>query len=809
MFAINARCLRFLLFLPVLFVVSLAASAQDAVIFEKQVRSWERTIEKVESRVQSGHTGSLEERDLRDQLQGIMLSATVERDAAAKKVAQTQGLLKALGPQPMGEGAKPETSTIQKRRKDLVDALASEDGKAKQAGLIIAKAGQVIDRIGGRSRERLKAALVERTVTPLRYNTWMIAVPEAVRIFDASFIVASGTWWNSIRSNPDEQTSVLTSLFIALGAAFIGWPLSRWLRARYGRVQEIDSHGYARRLLAGLVEGGGRSLAPIIFVLAASALIIDGGLVEGPLETIVQAVARNLVLFFFGYALINASLAARHQQWRLLDFGAEASRLLVFRLKLTLVAFLLFEGARQAVSWTTLSAELESVLALLFTIVLTPLLISLLSTKIWGLIPSDEKAAPVEPVTSRYQRLRVFLIIALITLPILSILGFPGLATYLTRAVVMSGLFLGGIGLLRSIGQETLTASLDFNRPLGRKVLDILALKRGSSQKVLFWLHFLLDIGLLLFAAMVLLPVWGLGAGDTATSAAKFMDGVQIGSYTFSLSDILIGLFLFTAIVFLTRLAQKGLDRHILPNLTKDKGVQDALKTGFGYIGSIFAVLVTVSVLGLDLTNLALIAGALSVGIGFGLQNVVNNFVSGLILLAERPIKPGDWVVVGGHEGTVKKVNVRSTEIETFQRASVIIPNADLISNPVINWTHKNLTGRVEIAVGVAYGTDPHLVRSVLLDCARTHPNVLANPEPVVLFIGFGDSSLDFELRAYLANVEMRLHTASDIHFAIHDALKEKGIEIPFPQRVIHFASRPPLVPPPDDHDDKDAQIPS
>ncbi|MCW8861993.1 MAG: mechanosensitive ion channel, partial [Rhodospirillales bacterium] len=180
-----------------------------------------------------------------------------------------------------------------------------------------------------------------------------------------------------------------------------------------------------------------------------------------------------------------------------------------------------------------------------------------------------------------------------------------------------------------------------------------------------------------------------------------------------------------------------------------------------------------------------------SVGIGFGLQNVINNFVSGLILLAERPIKPGDWVVIGGHEGKVKKVNVRSTEVETFQRASVIIPNADLISTPVINWTHKNMLGRVEVAVGVAYGTDPRLVEQVLVDCANAHPNVLKGQDPYVLFTNFGESSLDFELRAFLVDVEKRVLTGSELRFAIHDALKEKGIEIPFPQRVIHMAAPP------------------
>ena len=167
---------------------------------------------------------------------------------------------------------------------------------------------------------------------------------------------------------------------------------------------------------------------------------------------------------------------------------------------------------------------------------------------------------------------------------------------------------------------------------------------------------------------------------------------------------------------------------------------------------------------------------------------MVNNFVSGLILLVERPIKAGDWVVVGSHEGKVKKVNVRSTEVETFQRASVIIPNADLISSPVVNWTHKNMLGRVEVRIGVAYGTDPRRVEEILLECAKAHANVIANPQPNVLFMDFGDSALIFELRAYIADVENRLGTASDLRFAINDDLIAAGIEIPFPQRVVHMA---------------------
>ncbi len=777
-------------------LAGVAAATETTADFDKQVRAWDGAIERTAKRLQSGRTGSLEERDLRGRLQDIANTAAEMRDAARIQAKLTKGLIEALGPQSEAS-LKLETVAIQKRHKELGGALAIYEGRAKQAVLIIAKTEQTLSAIGQRSRERLKKALFERTVTPLNHKAWTVAAPEAVRLFEASFIESPVAWWAGIRGSPIEQDVLLHNLLLALAAAVASWLLGRWMRSRYGRVQGIDEPSYGRRLLAGLAEGGCRAIAPIIFALLVGALFVDGELVDGRLATVVEAAVGNLVLFFLGYALINAALTPRRLQWRLLDFGEEASRLLVRRLKLTLTVFLVLDGLHRAASWATPSAELESVAGLVFTLCLTPLLISLLSLRIWS-GGSPDQTPESEPAASNPARLRAFITLALAALPFAAGLGYPGLATYLTRAVVMSGLILGGLGLLRSVGRETLAAVLDSSQPVGRRIGDAFALSREAGERLLFWLHVCLDFGLLIVAGLALLPVWGFGAEESAASAAKLMRGVQIGSYTLSLVDVLLGFFMFAIIVFLTRLVQRGLERHILPNLSRDKGVRDALKTGVGYIGFVIATLVAISAMGLNLTNLALIAGALSVGLGFGLQNVVNNFVSGLILLVERPIKQGDWVVISGHEGTVKNVNVRSTEIETFQRASVIIPNADLISTPVINWTHKNSLGRVEITLGVAYGTDPRLVETLLLDCAKAHPNVLAYPHPMVLFMDFGDSSLDFELRAYLANVEKRLQTGSELRFALHDTLKEKGIEIPFPQRVLHFSSAPPEVPSPE-----------
>ena len=222
-----------------------------------------------------------------------------------------------------------------------------------------------------------------------------------------------------------------------------------------------------------------------------------------------------------------------------------------------------------------------------------------------------------------------------------------------------------------------------------------------------------------------------------------------------------------------------------------DAGVRNSVKTGIGYLGVGLAVIVGVSAAGIDLSSLALVASALSVGIGFGLQNIVSNFVSGLILLVERPFKVGDHIVTGTTEGIVKRISVRATEIETFRKQSIVVPNSDLINSPVGNWTHRNRVQRSEIPVSVAYGTDPEKVIAILLEIATAVPDALQNPEPHVDFLAFGASSLDFELRFCLADYSDGIRIRAEVRIAILKRFELEGIEIPYARQDIMILPRP------------------
>jgi small-conductance mechanosensitive channel len=262
----------------------------------------------------------------------------------------------------------------------------------------------------------------------------------------------------------------------------------------------------------------------------------------------------------------------------------------------------------------------------------------------------------------------------------------------------------------------------------------------------------------------------------------------QLGQTPVSLATMVEFIVVITTVVLLSRLIRRLLRTRVLARTKLDVGQQYAIARIASYVVLVIGLLISVETFGVKLSSLAVIAGALGVGIGFGLQNIVGNFVSGLVILAERPIQIGDRIDLGNNTvGKVMRIGARATHVLTNDNIMVIVPNSEFINSRVVNWTHIDPRVRLRINVGVSYSSDPHLVEKLLLEIAEGNPSVLKNPVPTVVFKEFGESSLNFELRVWANDMAHRPGTLeSQLNFAIWDKFKEHGIEIPFPQRDLH-----------------------
>jgi small-conductance mechanosensitive channel len=253
-------------------------------------------------------------------------------------------------------------------------------------------------------------------------------------------------------------------------------------------------------------------------------------------------------------------------------------------------------------------------------------------------------------------------------------------------------------------------------------------------------------------------------------------------------------LFLF-GLSLVTGAIRRFLWDRVLVRTSLDEGQRYAFAHIIGYLVYLFGLLLGLQLVGLNLSNLVLLGSAIGIGLGFGLQNIANNFVSGIILLTERPIRVGDRVEVSGTNGDVVRIGARSTWVRTNDNVVIIIPNSEFINNRVTNWTANDRQVRFSYPVGVSYGSDPEYVRRILVEVALAHRDVLANPGPEVLFAGFGESSLDFQLRVWtVTRVQTPLPLGSELYYAIFAAFREHGIEIPFPQRDLHLKTVSPAV---------------
>lgn len=390
---------------------------------------------------------------------------------------------------------------------------------------------------------------------------------------------------------------------------------------------------------------------------------------------------------------------------------------------------------------------------------------------------------------------RLLLVAALLCILSAEWLGYRNFSNF--ALIGLSGT-LAGFGVVWFVGilMTDLFDGLDGgHQPWQKRFRLHLGLKNEERVPGLIWLR--LTFGAVLWGGFGLwiLWVWGLSERGIEAVLSLLHEGFELGGFHVVPLQIVPAVLAFSVLFSATGWFKRSVVPGWLKNTHLDRGARDALTTVTGYAGLTISALVALSMAGVEFANLAIIAGALSVGIGFGLQNIVNNFLSGLILLIERPIRTGDWIVVGATEGYVRKISIRSTQIQTFDRADVIVPNSELISSQVKNWMLHDSWGRIVIPVGVAYGSDTERVREILLAVAHDNEMVIGEGHrvlpPQVLISGFGESSLNFELRCFIRRIDDRRQVFSDLCFAIDKAFRAQGVEIPFPQRDLRVRNWP------------------
>lgn len=701
-------------------------------------------------------------------------------------LAASRARLDQLGPAP-GEGDPPESEQIAAVRAAQTRTVADIDAILKQARLNIVQAEQVIRDVASIRRDRFATALTTRSQSVLNPQLWYDAVAASPRVLRSLRLLIVDSW--SVATTRIDTLSALSVALAVIVAALLGIVLRRWLRRLappIGDARDVPRlNKLARVAFVVFSDVLAPTVALVVLYMALSAnLLLTPRLAELFRGAIVGAA---LAAFLFGLA--RALLAPLRPGWRPIpvpdataaQVGASVAMIGV------VVGISAFLDTIHQVTVAPLPLEVARR-------ALTSLLIAILvASALWRLTAGWQQEVPADAETSAghgrlvwpWTRGLVWLIVVAIFVSLL--FGYIALAHFLAIQLVFIVVIIALMWLLIGLTDEIVATMFVAEHRIGKALCAAFGISEQALIQLGLVVNGLARIGIILLGAMMVLLPWGFDTGQWSSWLRSAFFGFTIGDVTISLSTLLMAVVLFLIGIAATRAVQGWLSNRFLPNTRLDRGLRNSISTVVGYAGIIVAALFAASYMGLNLENVALLAGALSVGIGFGLQSIVNNFVSGLILLAERPIKEGDWIVVGSEQGNVRKISIRATEIETFDRATVIVPNSELITSTVKNWMHSSLMGRIDVDIGVGYDSDAEQVRDILLDIARSHPNVLAYPEPRVFFVDFGESALLFRLFAFVGDVNVSLSVRSDIRFAILKRLREADIEIPFPQRDLHI----------------------
>ena len=706
-----------------------------------------------------------------------------------EELADIDSRLAGLGPAPE-KGAPPDAPDVAEQRASLAKQRAVIDGELKLARLISVDAEQRGTELIRQRREQFQAALTTRTDS-----------------------VLGGTFWRSLRAAAPADLARLQSLadelrtaaraalaqphrtafLLSLAAAVLLAVAGTWLAERV-LVRLAPARLPAGRLRRSLLAASS-ILAYVLLIGMAVQLawtgLEAGGALPERLQALAKATVQQAVFAAFIVGLGHALLSRKRSSWRLPGISDDlAQRLSPYPWWVAIVAGVsgLLTEVNDIVG-ASLAAEVSvhAVTALLLSatvaLALRHLRASPPAGHADGPAADGGNASEAEPAEAAPRPLWVGLLVAAagvatVATVLMVVFGYVALAGTLTRQMLWTGVVFSTTYLLFQLVDDVCEAVLSSKGGFGERLHQGLGLDAKLLDQASVLASGVLRVVLLFYMAIALMAPFGTGPDEVFRRGSTVDHSLKVGDITLAPQALLTALAVVVAGFVVIRVLKRWLSDRYFPNTSLEPGMRSSIVTLLGYVGGVLVVAVALAGLGISVERIAWVASALSVGIGFGLQAIVQNFISGLILLAERPVKVGDWVVLGDTEGDVRRVNVRATEIQLGDRSTVIVPNSEFITKTVRNMTATGAPGRVLLRLPAPLDTDAERMRDLILQAFRGHESVLDNPEPIVQLEGIVNGTLTFLAIGYVSNPRNAGGVRSDLLFSILKALRDAGLAL-------------------------------
>ncbi|HTE82151.1 MAG TPA: DUF3772 domain-containing protein [Reyranella sp.] len=753
--------------------------------FSQLIELWTRQLDRIAYRSDQESLVPAEIDALREQASDVRAAAFAAAAIARNELADTRKLVAPLETKP-GPDQAAETDAVKAERERLTEQATISESRVKQCEVVIARADQLLERLTKLRGQVVLQTLLHKDASPLSRQVWSLLWPQ---FLDASRTLgAAAAIWSrdGLRTLVSGEQDLLPLAIWAVATIALWWG-GRTLRLRYGQVRGA-LHGAHDRTIAAAIDGLGLVLVPILAVWLFGRLLLASQ-PPSPIDVLIPHIITSIIVVLLVVGLSATMLAPTRPARRVLDFTDSSAQHLSTSLRRLMIGSTSLEIPFLAFTQGGDRSALASVGALVLATTVALLALPVLSNKSWHAREAeggDDRAALVGGTW--WTAARVVLRGAILSSILFALLGYATLGAHIHSALANSGLMIVAALLAHRVVGDLLDTMAAPETPTGAWARRVFGL---APQQTLYGQHIVLllfDCLLVLLLAFGLPQAWNVDVDAIQRAFGQLLYGVRIGGVTLSLANVGMAILTFAVCLLLARLVRSIVRDRVMPTVEAPMPLRQSIDAGLNYAGVIIAVLVGIGALGIDFTNLAIVLGALSVGIGLGLQNIANNIISGVVLLIERPIKAGDWVSVTGHEGFVRRINIRATEIETFQRTHVIVPNSLFLQNPVINRTYSDTSSRVDILLTVGLGTDVAKFETILRESALNQPRVLRVPQPIIRFARIAPAGLEFELFVFVAKLEDRLIVSNDLNRTILARLIEE--KIVNPQAVTEFKVR-------------------